>query len=146
MNGVKIKEGWADNLKEGSKVFLRRAGSGMNRVESSQWSEVTVDRVTPTEVLIDGKRFRRGKGRSKFVEYQNEGKEIERLSSSYYDEIFPITAATRRWLAETIAEDEALANIGALSRDVTAAVKRAVADENVKGLTAALKALGGPVG
>lgn len=139
MNGITIKPGWADNLKEGSPVIVR-SGTVSSKRPSTGYKIAKVDRVTATEIHVDGRRYRYGKG-SKYVEYQNEGLDIDMLSDPSCGAIFPAIAATRRWLKAARAADAAADDLVLLTmnvrNEVTAAFERGATDR----LSAAYAAL-----
>jgi hypothetical protein len=141
MHGVKINQGWADRLRPGSEVIVQAADVPEKR-PSTGYRYATVESVTPTEVRVDGIAYRRGRGRSQYLAYVNEGCEIARLSEPYYGRIWPVTAATRRWLDDAIADDAAADDAKKLGRELAAAVKEAVEGRAVDNLRAALAALG----
>lgn len=143
MNSLTIKPGWADKLKEGSTVFVHTPGSHNTggKTPTSDYEVAKVERVTATEVHVNGNRYRRGKGRSARVAYQNEGFDIDRLLHPRCPKIYPYNAATRRWLEARDAARAETAALVALVSQVRSEVSRAFETNDTDRLKAALRAL-----
>lgn len=142
MDGITIKPGWADKLKEGSPVIVRDRVVSSAR-PSTSYRLAKVDRVTATEVHVGDKRYRRGRGRSKYeaLAYQNEGMDIDMLSEVTCGSILPANAATRRWLDEATAADAEADALVTLVMQVRTAVDDAFKAGDSAKLKAAHKAL-----
>lgn len=120
MQGVKIAEGWADKLKVGSEVIVEDRELPERR--SDGYRIATVQRVSPTSVVVDGVSYRRGPGRSLLVRYRSEGLEVARLTSTTYGAIHPSNKTTRAWLAALTAADDMADALAALKGDARTAV------------------------
>lgn len=140
MYGVNIPAGWADKLNPGDPVIVQSRYRS-SRSSSKDFTDGTVDKVTPTQVTVDGIAYRRGKGRSRYVDYRNEGYEIGALNGRYCGRIYPVTAATSRWLADLRREDDAAAEATRLVSEITAAAKVAQANGEIDRLRAAHRKL-----
>lgn len=118
---VTVKLGWADKLKAGSAVLVQ------NRVVPDDWPSTgyrfaTVDRVSATEVIVDGVKYRRGVGRSPMIQYPNEGLQIEWLNDAQCGRIWPVNAAVKRAYVNLLLGD--FKAIGARIADVAAELAR----------------------
>lgn len=92
---VNVKAGWADKLKVGSTVLVQDGALPEDR-PSDGYRTGTVERVSATEVVVNGTKYRRGKGRSPMIQYPNEGLEIEALNDPVCGRIWPLTAPVKR--------------------------------------------------
>lgn len=91
---VTVKAGWADKLKVGSIVLVQDRVVPEDR-PSSGYRLGTVERVSATEVVVDGVKYRRGIGRSPLIQYPNEGLEVKALNDPQPGRIWPTTAPVR---------------------------------------------------
>lgn len=139
MDTPPVTPGWADKLKPGAAVIVQAAE--LPARQSLGYRFATVERVTDTEVVVDGARYRRGPGRSELVQYLNEGLDIDRLNDPACGRIWPANAACRRWLERLTNHDYADATVSQAATDVRAATKAAVARGDRAALVAALVAL-----
>lgn len=142
MDTPDITPGWADKLKPGATVIVQ-AAELPDRRPSLGYRFATVERVTDTEVVVDGARYRRGRGRSELVQYLNEGLDIDRLNERACGRIWPANAAFRRWLDRLVNHDYADAAVSQVAADVRAATRAAAARGDKAALVAALAPLRG---
>lgn len=89
-------DGWLDDIQPGEHVMLRQrqplgfSGSAYPLVAK------TVDKATATTVTVDGRKYRRGPGRSEWAKYRDEGREIGgRDQYSWSNKLFPDTPHNR---------------------------------------------------
>ena len=136
---VTLQPGWADKLRPGSQVIVQVPTTG--RRPSDSYHFAVVDSVTTTQVRVEGVAYRRGKGRSQYVEYGNEGIEVDGLTEEEYARIWPVTAATRNALDALRSADNQATHAAKLARTVAAAARAAAADGNSAALEAAAKVL-----
>lgn len=141
MDTLKITPGWADKLTAGRLVIVQDAE--LPARPSLGYRYASVERVTDTEVVVAGVKYRRGPGRSELVRYLNEGIDISAINDVAAGRIWPVTAATRRWLARQFNEDYADATPAQLAADARSALRRAAADGDTAALRAGLLALRG---
>lgn len=139
MYGISHTSGWADRLNVGDTVIVERAfGSRLDA-----FSTAKVEAVTATSVTVNGVAYRRGKGRSQYVEYQNEGSEIARLSSSHCGKIHPHNTATKNWLRRERAAVNRERKTNSAYKAIIKAAGNAHQNGHLSKLTKALDALGG---
>lgn len=139
MHNVSIPQGWADALEPGDTVIVRSYGSGVGA-----YIERAVESVTATEVRVAGRSFRRGKGRSKLIEYQNEGAEIPRINTGGGQRIYPLTPETKAWLRRERAAATRETNAIRLRDNVVTAARTAFNHGHTGRLRKALTILEGP--
>mgnify|MGYP000970548723 CR=1 FL=1 len=101
---VTVTPGWADKLKAGSRVIVEDHEVPADR-PCDGYRIAIVERVSSTEVVVNGNKYRRGKGRSDLISYPNEGLEIERLNDPTWGRIWPVTAPVRKAYAKILADD-----------------------------------------
>lgn len=130
---MQSKKGWADRLKAGSEVIVQPA-EGNPRV-------ATVDRVTATVVVVEGRRYRRGKGRSALMSYANEGYDVETILQDDCGRIFPANAANRTTLQRLAISDAVTIEVDRLTGEIRRATKAAADNRDVATLQRGLDAL-----
>lgn len=114
----KVEKGWLDSYKVGDRVYLsRHVGWSRHQIEVLT-GEIVHATATKIEVAIvrpgpDGKEevssfvyiMRRGKGRSKYREYDDEGREISTSSTDMT--CHPITPAFTAYFDQEVARTQA---------------------------------------
>lgn len=134
------KAGWADALQPGDTVIV---DNGYGHTADTRYRTAKVESVTKTEVRVEGRAYRRGRGRSQWVTYQNEGREIATLNSSYGKTIFPNIREVKNEVRRHRDYDRRQRLIRDTHKALIAAAEQALHGEQLKKLEAALAALGG---
>ena len=136
MYGVRIPAGWADTLEPGDHVIVQNRYVTSHQPSAAYRQEV-VESVSARQVVVNGIAYRRGKGRSKYVEYQNEGFEIAALNRGSCGRIYPVTPETLAWVADLAAADQEASEASRLAAEITKAAKAAKESGDLARLRAA---------